>query len=100
MRLGLRAMDNFTVIKTLCAVPGIGPWTAEVYAMYSLGRADVFAPGDLALQEAAKVMFALPARPSACELAVMAERWSPWRSVAARIFWAYYADIKQRDGIL
>ena len=97
---GLRAMDNFTVIKTLCAVPGIGPWTAEVYAMYSLGRADVFAPGDLALQEAAKVMFALPARPSTCELAVMAERWSPWRSVAARIFWAYYADIKQRDGIL
>jgi DNA-3-methyladenine glycosylase II len=45
-------------------------------------------------------MFALPARPSTCELAVMAERWSPWRSVAARIFWAYYADIKQRDGIL
>jgi hypothetical protein len=45
------------------SVPGIGTWTAEIYAMFSLGRADVFAPGDLALQEAARVLYGLPAPP-------------------------------------
>ncbi|MEJ8560409.1 DNA-3-methyladenine glycosylase 2 family protein [Yoonia sp. GPGPB17] len=87
------------VIKILTAVPGIGAWTAEVYAMFSLGRADVFAPGDLALQEAAKLIFALPERPKEKDLRVMADAWSPWRSVAARIMWAYYKQHKQREGI-
>lgn len=87
------------VIKTLTAVTGIGVWTAEIYAMFSLGRADVFAPGDLALQEAAKVLFDLEARPSEKQLRSRAEEWSPWRSVAARILWAYYAQSKSREGV-
>ncbi len=87
------------VIKTLVAVSGIGPWTAEIYAMFSLGHADVFAPGDLALQEAAKVLFDLPERPKEKAFRVMAEDWSPWRSVAARALWAYYRVIKNREGI-
>ena len=80
-------------------VPGIGRWTAEIYAMFSLGRADAFAAGDLALQEAARVLFALDARPSEPSLRDMAEAWSPWRSVAARLLWAYYQRDKDRDGI-
>ena len=87
------------VIKELTKVPGIGSWTAEIYAMFSLGRADVFAPGDLALQEAAKLIFGLPERPTEKQLRQMATNWSPWRSVAARIMWAYYKQDKQRDGI-
>ncbi len=87
------------VIAQLTAVPGIGAWTAEIYAMFSLGRADVFAPGDLALQEAAKLIFDLPARPKEKDLRAMADAWSPWRSVAARIMWAYYKHHKQREGI-
>ncbi|MGJ8623562.1 MAG: DNA-3-methyladenine glycosylase family protein [Yoonia sp.] len=87
------------VIKTLTAVPGIGAWTAEIYAMFSLGRADVFAPGDLALQEAARLIFDLPDRPKEKALRVMAQDWAPWRSVAARIMWAYYKHDKQREGI-
>ena len=96
---GLRDLPNDEVIKALVAVPGIGPWTAEVYAMFSLGRADVFAPGDLALQEAAKVLFDLPERPSEKALRGMALAWSPWRAVAARALWAYYRVIKDREGI-
>ncbi len=96
---GLRQQPSDEVIKTLVAVPGVGPWTAEIYAMFSLGRADVFAHGDLALQEAARVMFDLPDRPSEKEMRQMAQNWSPWRSVAARIMWAYYKQIKQREGI-
>ena len=95
----LRSTPTPDVIATLTAVPGIGVWTAEIYAMFSLGRADVFAPGDLALQEAAKLIFDLPERPKDKVLRQMAERWSPWRSVAARIMWAYYKHDKQREGI-
>ncbi|KQI73184.1 3-methyladenine DNA glycosylase [Loktanella sp. 5RATIMAR09] len=95
----LRVMPAPKVIKTLTAVPGIGPWTAEIYVMFSLGRADVFAPGDLALQEATKLIFDLPERPREKDLRAMAQAWSPWRSVAARIMWAYYQHHKQREGI-
>lgn len=87
------------VIATLTEVPGIGVWTAEIYAMFSLGRADVFAPGDLALQEAARVLYALPERPKERALREMAEAWSPWRSVAARQLWAYYRVVKNREGV-
>ena len=95
----LRDVPDGQVIATLTAVPGIGVWTAEIYAMFALGRADVFAPGDLALQEAARVLFALDARPNEKVLRLMSEAWRPWRAVAARALWAYYRVAKQREGI-
>ncbi len=95
----LRNMTTDDVIERLIEVPGIGKWTAEIYAMFSLGRADVFAPGDLALQEAARVLFELDARPTEKELRQMSEVWSPWRGVAARLLWAYYHVAKDREGI-
>ena len=95
----LREMPDEQVIATLVEVPGIGRWTAEIYAMFSLGRADVFAPGDLALQEAARVLFEKEDRPSEKALRAMAEDWSPWRGVAARLLWAYYRVAKDREGI-
>lgn len=97
---GLRALPDAEVVRTLTVVPGIGVWTAEIYAMFSLGRADVFAPGDLALQEAARAIFDLPERPKERELRQMALDWSPWRSVAARLFFTYYRHIKNREGVL
>lgn len=96
---GLRDMPSDVVIKTLTAVKGIGSWTAEIYAMFSLGRADVFAPGDLALQEAARILYDLPERPKEKAFRVMAQDWAPWRSVAARLLWAYYRVEKNREGI-
>ncbi|WP_299915634.1 DNA-3-methyladenine glycosylase 2 family protein [uncultured Roseobacter sp.] len=95
----LRQSPDAEVVKTLTAVTGIGVWTAEIYAMFSLGRADVFAPGDLALQEAARLLYDLPERPREPVLRQLAENWSPWRSVAARLLFAYYRHAKQRDGI-
>lgn len=95
----LRGFPDTEVVRTLVAVPGIGVWTAEIYAMFALGRADVFAPGDLALQEAARMLFRLEERPSDKVLRAMAEDWSPWRSVAARILWAYYRVAKDREGV-
>lgn len=96
---GLRRMPDEQVIAELTEVPGIGRWTAEVFAMFSLGRADVFAPADLALQEAARLLFDLPDRPTERALRQMALAWSPWRAVAARALWAYYHVAKDREGI-
>ncbi|MFO7770406.1 MAG: DNA-3-methyladenine glycosylase 2 family protein [Roseovarius gahaiensis] len=95
----LRSAPTPEVIETLTEVPGIGVWTAEIYAMFSLGRADVFAPGDLALQEGVRLLYDLPERPKERALREMAQAWAPWRSVAARLLWAYYAKAKQREGI-
>lgn len=95
----LRGKTDADVVAELTRVPGIGQWTAEIYAMFSLGRADVFAPGDLALQEAARVLYGLPERPTPKVLRAQAEAWRPWRSVAARLLWAYYRVDKQREGI-
>ncbi|MFP4451723.1 MAG: DNA-3-methyladenine glycosylase family protein [Rhodosalinus sp.] len=95
----LRETPTEEVVKRLTEVPGIGVWTAEIYAMFSLGRADVFAPGDLALQESARMLFALPERPKERALREMAAAWSPWRAVAARALWAYYRVAKDREGV-
>lgn len=95
----LRQLPDAEVIQILTAVKGIGVWTAEIYAMFSLGRADVFAPGDLALQVAAQDLYGLEARPKERELRKMSEGWSPWRGVAARQLFAYYRVVKQREGI-
>lgn len=93
-----RASDDEVAVE-LMALPGIGRWTAEVYLLSALGRADVLPAGDLALQEAARVLFDLDRRPSEAELREMGRRWQPWRAVAARALWAYYRQTKAREGI-
>jgi DNA-3-methyladenine glycosylase II len=91
--LALAALAELTADEAhamLTAVHGIGPWTADTYLLSCLGHADVWPAGDLALQEAARVAFALPARPTAKEMQGLAEAWRPWRAVAARVLWTYY----------
>ena len=94
----LRAAPDAEVYETLVAVSGIGKWTAEMYLIFALGRVDVFAPDDMALQEGAKLLFDLPDRPKPKPFREMAEAWAPWRSVAARALWAYYGQMKSRQG--
>lgn len=101
-QLDLDALETATpeqVHALMTAVSGIGPWTADIYLLFCLGHRDGFAPGDLAIQEAARVAFGLPARPKATELEALAEGWRPWRGVAARLLWAYYAALKAREGV-
>ena len=90
----LAHVDETEARAALTAISGIGPWTADVYLMFCLGRADVFAAGDLALQVAAQMAMGLDERPSAGALAEIAERWRPWRTVAAGLLWHYYAATK------
>lgn len=83
----------------LVKVKGIGPWTADIYLMFCVGHADAFASGDLALQEAARIMLNKRKRPDAKQLEKIARLWKPYRSVAARLLWAYYAAVKRRTGV-
>ena len=84
----------------LTALHGIGPWTADVYLLACLGHADAWPAGDIALQEAARLAFGLKTRPSTREMGPLADRWRPWRAVAARLLWTYYRAVKSREGVL
>lgn len=86
-------------IRTLTAIKGVGPWTAEVYLMFSAGHPDVFPVGDVALRSAVAHAFQQQTRMSEKELAVFAEIWAPWRAVAARLFWAYYS-VEMRQNVM
>ena len=74
----------------LMALPGVGPWTAEIYLLSALQRADAFPAGDLALREAAFRALDLPARPTVAQFEILADPWKPWRAAAARLLWSYY----------
>jgi DNA-3-methyladenine glycosylase II len=84
--------------RRLTAIHGIGPWTADIYLLFCLGHADAWPAGDLALQEAARLLLGLRARPSSRDMGPLAEAWRPWRGAAACMLWTYYRAVKQRDG--
>ena len=75
---------------SLIALPGIGPWTADVFLLFCLGHADVWPVGDLALQEATRVALDLDHRPLAAEMERIGETWRPFRGAAAYILWTFY----------
>lgn len=98
-RLDFADLANLTeedVHERLTAIHGIGPWTADVFIMFGMGRADAWASGDLALAIAAQSVFGLEARPKIPELTALAERWRPWRAVAALLLWSHYKAEKTR----
>ena len=81
---------------TLTRIKGVGPWTANIYLLMALRRPDIWPDGDIALATAVKKLRKLEHPPSFVELAKMAERWRPYRSVAARMLWQYY--LAERTG--
>jgi DNA-3-methyladenine glycosylase II len=90
-------LDAEDAIRRLTAVPGIGPWTAEVYLLFAAGHPDIFPARDVALQSAVAHALRLESRPDEKALARIAESWSPWRGIASRLFWAYYRETRGRD---
>ena len=85
---------------TLTALHGIGPWTADVYLLFCLGHGDAWPAGDLAVQEAVKIGLGLKTRPTAKQMAPLAEPWRPWRGAAAHLWWSYYRAVKKREGVI
>ena len=91
----LHEQDDDEVLTQLTQVKGIGRWTAEIYMMACLGRTDVWPAGDVALQSAFGHLKKMPVRPSIEQMDEMAEPLRPYRTIAARILWRYYADVVQ-----
>jgi len=90
---GLLDSDDALVRRRLCAVPGIGPWTADVYLLMALRRPDVWPAADIALAAAVRRAKRLSERPDPVAMERIAEPWRPWRAVAARLLWhAYLAE--------
>jgi len=84
------ALDDDGARTALVALPGIGPWTAEVYLLSALRRPDTWPVGDIALQEAARRARGLAERPSPLELEALGDVWRPHRATAARLLWHLY----------
>ena len=84
----------------LIAIHGIGPWTADVYLLFCLGHSDAWPAGDLAVQEAVKIGLGLKTRPTAKEMAPLAQPWRPLRGAAAHLWWSYYRALKKREGVI
>ncbi len=96
---GICVIEGEEALRQLVSLPGIGPWTAEVYLMFCAGHADIFPGGDVALQTSVGRAFAMEVRPSSRQLVETARSWSPYRSIAARLFWAYYAATMRREAL-
>ena len=92
----LELQDDLTVETKLVAIKGIGPWTAAIYLLHSLGRPDIWPIGDLALRIAVQEVAGLPSVPSEEKLQQIGESYRPWRSVAARVFWHNYLSKRNR----
>ncbi|WP_298739720.1 DNA-3-methyladenine glycosylase 2 family protein [uncultured Psychrobacter sp.] len=95
----LTTMSDGEVIATLTAVTGIGRWTAEMYLLFSLGRADILAVDDLAIRVAAMALLELPERPTSKQLKVATQSWSPYLSAASLLLWAYYGGLKDKEAM-
>ena len=91
----LHALSDEEVFRTLTAVKGIGPWTAEVFLIFRLGRMDVFPADDLGLVKAVQRTYGLRKRPSRDRLMKIAEPWRPYRSVAAWYLWRSLSMLEQ-----
>ncbi len=84
-----RAADE-KVREKLISYKGIGPWSADIYLMFGLGRPDVWPVGDLGLQAGAHLLLGLRTRPTPKKLEVLGEDWRPYRSSVALLLWQYY----------
>ncbi|WP_221299631.1 DNA-3-methyladenine glycosylase family protein [Muricoccus pecuniae] len=94
----LPGMGDEEAIAHLCAVRGLGRWTAGVHLLFAEDRPDIFPAGDLALAAALAGLRGLPARPTPAALAAAAEEWRPFRSLAARLLWHYWRHATGRPG--
>ena len=92
---GLARMSDDQVLVRLTGIKGIGLWSANIYLLMAMRRADIWPAGDLALAVAIKELKGLAARPTPEELEAIAEGWRPLRAVAARMLWQYYLGRRQ-----
>ena len=89
----LTTLEDKLVVAELTKLPGIGPWTAEMFLMFSLGRKDVFSHGDLGLRHAIQKLYGLPPKPPRQQLETITAPWSPYRTYACLVLWKVRDDL-------
>ncbi len=94
----LAVLDEEEAIALLTGVKGIGRWSAEIYLLFALGRADIWPVDDLALAKAVVHVKNIKGKPSRAELVAVAEPWRPWRGAAAHLMWHYYHYLTESEG--
>lgn len=80
-------MSDDQIIEMLTQVRGVGRWTAEIFLMFGLGRANVLPAGDLGLRKGVMMFYDLPEMPSEDTVRKMAEKWRPYRTIATWYIW-------------
>ncbi|KRG34577.1 MULTISPECIES: DNA-3-methyladenine glycosylase [unclassified Psychrobacter] len=95
----LEILPDEEAIEVLTAVTGIGRWTAEMYLLFSLKRADVLAVDDLAIKVAAMALLGLMERPTPKQLKNLTQDWSPHRSAASLLLWSYYGLLRNQTAV-
>lgn len=95
----LEILPDEEAIEVLTAVIGIGRWTAEMYLLFSLKRADVLAVDDLAIKVAAMALLGLTERPTPKQLRNLTQDWSPHRSAASLLLWSYYGLLRNQTAV-
>lgn len=94
---GLKILSDAQVKIELKKIKGIGDWTADIYLLMALLRADVMPKGDLALHVAYKNLKKSERAPNSEEFQLIAEKWKPFRAVAARLLWHFYLSVKKKQ---
>lgn len=95
----LPALPDEAAVAAIAAVPGMGPWTAEVYLLFAEQRLDIFPAGDVALAASLARLRGLAARPSPAALRRLAEEWAPYRALAARLLWHHWRFVTGRPAM-
>ncbi len=84
---GLDQLEDEEIVKQLTGIKGIGPWTAEMFLIFSMGRMDIFSVGDAGLCRAVQWLYGLEEMPSKEQLVQISEKWSPYRTIASLYLW-------------
>ena len=85
--LSLKKIPEANAAEQLMSIWGLGPWSVEMFFMNSLGKSDIFSPGDLGLVRAMETIYHLPKNASRSSLLAIAEKWSPYRTYASLLLW-------------
>ena len=95
---GLHSLPDAEVKVELIKLKGVGEWTSDIYLLMAMLRPDVMPRGDIALHEAYRRLTGADKRPDSGEFIEMAEKWRPYRSVAARLLWHFYLSERKKNG--
>lgn len=84
---GIVALDDEALYTELTAVKGIGKWSVDMFAMFHAGRPDILPVGDLAVRKGFQALYSLKAIPTDAQMAEIAEKWRPYRSLGSYYMW-------------